>query len=129
LKSYSLQAILSGLAWAIDFHDDFATEFRSWRHDIQKAAAISIATLELLGPTQVYSLKGSRHGNMKELRFSVGDGEWRIAFAFDPRRHGILLVGASKSGVTSDRFYRRLIATADSRLDAHLATLRSGKRR
>lgn len=121
------------MAWAIDFHDDFAVEFRSWRHDIQKAAAISVATLELLGPTlgrpQVDSLKGSRHGNMKELRFSVSDGEWRIAFAFDPRRHGILLVGASKSGVTSDRFYRRLIATADSRLDTHLRTLRGGKRR
>lgn len=66
---------------------------------------------------------------MKELRLSVGDGEWRIAFAFDPRRHAILLVGASKSGVTSDRFYRRLIAVADARLDAHLVELRKGRRR
>ena len=65
---------------------------------------------------------------MKELRFSVGDGEWRIAYAFDPRRHAIMLVGASKSGVSSDRFYRRLIATADRRFDGHLASLRSGKR-
>jgi hypothetical protein len=39
------------MAWTIDFHDDFATEFKSWRHDIQKAAATSIATLQLLGPT------------------------------------------------------------------------------
>ena len=59
------------------------------------------------------TLKGSRHPNMKELRLSVGDGEWRIAFAFDPRRHGILLVGGTKSGMASARFYRRLIATAD----------------
>ncbi|MCY3855977.1 MAG: hypothetical protein OXF78_06755 [Rhodospirillales bacterium] len=24
---------------------------------------------------------------MKELRFSAADGEWRIAFAFDPPHH------------------------------------------
>lgn len=66
---------------------------------------------------------------MKELRLSVGDGEWRIAYAFDPRRRAILLVGASKSGVASDRFYRRLIATADDRLHDHLAALRGSKRR
>jgi hypothetical protein len=120
------------MAWGVQFHDEFAEEFRSWRRDVQKAAATSIATLQLLGPTlarpHADTLKASRHGNMKELRFSVGDGEWRIAFAFDPGRQAILLVGASKSGVASDRFYRRLIATADKRLDAHLAALR-GKRR
>lgn len=121
------------MAWTIEFHDAFAEEFRGWRHDIQRAAATSIATLQLLGPTlgrrHADTLKGSRHANMKELRLSVGDGEWRIAYAFDPRRHGILLVGGTKSGVNSDRFYRRLIATADNRLDAHLNALRGGKRR
>jgi hypothetical protein len=121
------------MAWVIEFHDAFADEFRTWRQDVQRAAATSIATLQLLGPTlgrpHADSLKGSRHANMKELRLSVGDGEWRIAYAFDPRRHGILLVGGSKSGVASDRFYRRLIATADRRLDSHLADLRGSKRR
>ena len=121
------------MAWTIEFHDAFAEEFRGWRHDVQRAAATVIATLQLLGPTlgrpHADTLKGSRHANMKELRLSLGDGEWRIAYAFDPRRHGILLVGASKSGVTSDRFYRRLIATADSRFDAHLAALRGDRRR
>jgi len=121
------------MAWVIEFHDGFADEFRAWRPDVQRAAATSIATLQHLGPTlgrpHADTLKGSQHANMKELRLSVGDGEWRIAYAFDPRRHGILLVGGSKSGVTSDRFYRRLIATADQRLDKHLADLRGGKRR
>ena len=102
-------------------------------HDVQKAATTQLVILELLGPTlgrpHADPLRGSRHGNMKELRFSVGDGEWRIAYAFDPRRRAILLVGASKSGVASDRFYRRLVATADSRFDDHLADLRGGKRR
>jgi hypothetical protein len=67
--------------------------------------------------------------SITEPTFSVGDGEWRISYAFYFRRRAILLVGASKSGVTPDRFYRRLIATADGRLDDHLASLRSTKRR
>ena len=121
------------MRWAIEFHDLFAEEFRGWRHDVQRAAATAIATLQIVGPTlgrpHADTLKGSRHRNMKELRFSIGDGEWRIAYAFDPRRHGVLLVGATKSGVASDRFYRRLIATADLRLGAHLAALRRAMRR
>ena len=120
------------MTWVVEFHDAFADEFRDWRHDVQKAAATSIAILELVGPMlgrpHADTLKGSRHKNMKELRFSMGDGEWRIAYAFDPRRRAILLVGASKSGVASDRFYRRLITMADHRLDDHLTSLRGTKR-
>ena len=46
-----------------------------------------------LGRPRVDTLKGSRHANMKELRFNAADGEWRAAFAFDSRRKAILLVG------------------------------------
>ena len=60
------------MARAVEFHGTFADEFRDWRHDVQKAAATSIATLELVGPLlgrpHADSLKGSRHKNMKELR-------------------------------------------------------------
>jgi hypothetical protein len=121
------------VAWTVDFHDAFAEEFQEWRRDVQRAAATQFVVLESLGPMlgrpHADTLKGSRHKNMKELRLSVGDGEWRIAYAFDPRRRAILLVGASKSGVAADRFYRRLIAVADGRFDKHLADLRGGKRR
>jgi len=57
---------------------------------------------------------------MKELRFSLADGEWRIAFAFDPERCAILLVGGSKSGVSERQFYKDLIRVADARFTAHL---------
>ena len=57
---------------------------------------------------------------MKELRFTLADGEWRIAFAFDPERRAILLVGGSKSGVSQRQFYKNLIRTADARFTAHL---------
>ena len=73
-----------------------------------------------LGRPRVDTLKGSRHANMKELRFSAAGGEWRVAFAFDPKRKAILLIGGDKSGRGEKRFYRELIRKADNRFDAHL---------
>lgn len=93
-----------------------------------------------MGRPQVDTLNGSAHANMKELRFPAAGGIWRVAFAFDPQRMAILLVGGDKSGVSGKRFYRTLIGKADKRYDAHLAALgkpagaagkqkRTGKRR
>jgi DNA-binding transcriptional regulator YiaG len=64
-------------------------------------------------------VKGSRHRNMKELRFEAADGVWRFAFAFDPQRKGIVLCGGDKSGGSEKRFYRQLIARADDRFDSY----------
>lgn len=47
---------------------------------------------------------------------------WRVAFAFDPKRRAILLVGGDKGGADQRRFYKRLITTADARYDEHLVT-------
>ena len=52
-----------------------------------------------------------------------GDGEWRLAFAFDPMRNAVLLVAGDKSGTSTRRFYRALIRKADERFDRHLARL------
>jgi hypothetical protein len=69
------------------------------------------------------TLKGSKPANMKDLRFTLPDGEWRIAFAFDPHRQAILLVGGSKSGTNEQRFHRDLRRVADERLTIHLNAL------
>ena len=82
-----------------------------------------------LGRPRVDTLKGSRHANMKELRFEADDGVWRIAFGFDPKRHAILLVAGDKSGQRSKRFYRGLIAKADRRFDEHLERLKKERRK
>jgi hypothetical protein len=65
---------------------------------------------------------------MKELRFSAADGEWRVAFAFDPRRRAILLVAGDKSGGSERRFYRDLIRKADERFNAHLDRLKKERK-
>jgi len=81
-----------------------------------------------LGRPRVDTLNGSRHPNMKELRFSAADGEWRVAFAFDPKRRAILLVAGDKSGVGERRFYRELISKADDRFDSHVARLKKERK-
>ena len=70
------------------------------------------------------TLNGSRHANMKELRFHADNGVWRVAFAFDPQRKAILLAAGNKSGVSERRFYRQLIDKADERFDTHLDLLK-----
>jgi hypothetical protein len=80
-----------------------------------------------LGRPHVDTLKGSKHANMKELRFDAADGVWRAAFAFDALRQAVVLVAGDKSGESQARFYRTLIATADKRFDAHLAQQKKGE--
>jgi hypothetical protein len=76
-----------------------------------------------LGRPTVDTLKGSQHVNMKELRFSWNGQVWRVAFAFDPQRQAILLVGGDKGGSDQRRFYKRLIVAADHRYNEHLGIL------
>ena len=82
-----------------------------------------------LGRPRADTLKGSRHANMKELRFDATDGVWRFAFAFDPKRQAIVLCGGDKSGVSEKRFYQQLIIKADARFDAHVARIKKDKER
>lgn len=112
------------MKWPVDMADEFEPEFDALHEDVRtEILALSLALEEFgprLGRPRVDTLKGSRHANMKELRFSASDGEWRVAFAFDPRRKAILLVAGDKSGGSQKRFYRELIRRADERFDAHL---------
>jgi hypothetical protein len=86
------------------------------------------ALLETYGPAlgrpHADTLSGSKHANMKELRFRAGGGVWRVAFAFDPARRAIVLVAGEKAGVAQDRFYKALIRKADNRFTAHLERLK-----
>lgn len=119
--------------WEVEFHDLFDREFDELDQDVQDGLLAAASALEQLGPgagrPYVDTLKESRHGNMKELRFTANNGreQWRAAFAFDPERRAIILVAGAKQGKNSKLFYRQLISKADERYDAHLA--RVGKKR
>jgi len=109
--------------WVVEFHAEFASEFLRLSEPVRQKIISLAGLLRLFGPhlgrPQVDTLKGSKHTNMKELRFDADNGAWRVAFAFDLKRTAILLVGGDKSGVSRDRFYRNLIEIADRRFDQH----------
>ena len=102
------------MSWIVDIGDEFEPEFDALHEDVQTEILALSRLLQEFGPQlgrpRVDTLKGSRHANMKELRFSAADGEWRVAFAFDTKRTAILLVAGDKSGHSEKRFYRKLIS-------------------
>ncbi|KAB2840615.1 MAG: benzoate transporter [Burkholderiales bacterium] len=62
------------------------------------------------------------------MRFSWEGEVWRVAFAFDPERQAILLVGGNKAGADQRRLYKRLVSIADKRFDQHLAEPRQAEK-
>jgi hypothetical protein len=121
------------MSWIVNFDAAFELEFDELEADVQNELLAHAKLLEALGPSlgrpRADTLKGSRYSNMKELRFDAANGVWRVAFAFDPKRHAVLLVAGDKSGVKERRFYKALINKADERLGAHLARLKVGERK
>ncbi len=117
------------MTWNVLFHDDFHAEFQAMGGTLQDELLAHARLLQEFGPhlgrPTVDTLKGSKHANMKELRFDCEGGVWRVAFAFDTERAAILLVGGDKGGADQRRFYKKLIACADTRFNGHLATLKA----
>lgn len=118
------------MIWIVEIGDEFEPEFELLHEDVRTELLAMARLLERFGPQlkrpRADTLHGSRHANMKELRFSAADGEWRVAFAFDTKRKAILLVAGDKSGGGEKRFYRELIRKADQRFDNHLARMKRG---
>lgn len=112
------------MAWSIRFCTEFLGEFDGFDKSVKKSLLGRLRLLGQMGPSldrpQVDTLKGSVYSNMKELRFRVDDGVWRVAFAFDPSRCAVMLVAGDKVGVDQGRFYRSLVKRADERFIMHL---------
>lgn len=127
LPPYGFTSIIPTVNWTVLFHDEFDSELQTLAKGLQDELLAHALLLSQFGPglgrPTVDTLKGSKHANMKELRFGWQGEVWRVAFAFDPDRQAILLVGGDKGGADQKRFYKRLIGLADARFDRHLASL------
>jgi hypothetical protein len=117
--------------WTVLIADELAEELATLPAEARRRLLARAGLLAEFGPElgrpHVDTLAGARHANMKELRFDAAGGVWRVAFAFDPERRAVLLAAGDKAGRGERRFYRRLIALADARLDRHLAALAADK--
>ena len=112
--------------WEVEYTDEVEDWWMGLSQNQQEALDDRVMLLAERGPALgrpvVDNISGSKHPNMKELRASKS-GHLRVLFAFDPRRHAILLLGGDKSGRWSD-WYRSAIPLADGLYDAHLQQLR-----
>lgn len=63
--------------WVVEFHEDFEPEFDALPSKVQDKILARISLLQAfgseLGRPNVDTLNGSRHSNMKELRFNAVD--------------------------------------------------------
>jgi hypothetical protein len=118
--------------WTVAFHEEFEPEFDKLPLEVQDELYAEAEFIERFGPAtgrpHVDTLKGSGYANMKELRFEAMNDEWRVAFAFDPKRVAILLVAGGKTGGSEKRFYKGLIAKADARYERHIEKLRNERK-
>jgi hypothetical protein len=119
------------MTWHVEFCDEFDAEYLKLAEPVRVEMLATLKFLKAQGPLadrpSVGKLDGSKHANMKELRFDADNGVWRVAFAFDPDRKAILLCAGDKAGTNERRFYKGLIREADVRFDLHLENRRKAK--
>ena len=112
--------------WEVEYTDEFEEWWQELAEDQQEALDDRVMLLAKVGPALKRPIVGdvvaSRHSNMKELIVSKG-GALRVLFAFDPRRHAILLLGGDKSGKWTE-WYQWAVPAADDLYDTHLDELR-----
>lgn len=127
LTSYVVDVIIAAMKWTVQFCNQFEEEFDVLNEAVQDQLLAHALLLEKFGPQlgrpYVDTLNGSKYAKMKELRFKANGGVWRVAFAYDPNRHAILLIAGNKSGTGKVKFYKELIRKAEQRFAAHLNQL------
>lgn len=112
--------------WDVEYTDEFGTWWAGLTASEQQSVSAYVEMLEEQGPHlhHPYSsaVLSSRHAHMRELRVQHAGRPYRVLYAFDPRRTGILLIGGDKSG--DDRWYQTFVPRADDLYDQHVEELR-----
>ncbi len=110
----------------VEYTDKFEQWWKSLDESTQDSIAFVVTLLEQKGVDLPYryssKLKGSRYGNLRELRVSHNGEPYRVLYAFDPRRVAVLLLGGNKVG--NNRWYQENISKAEKLYDELLEELR-----
>lgn len=91
------------MPWIVEFHDDFEPEFLPSSSPYRMRCSRLPSCRPIMGGSSSARMR-VRSAVRSILRFEAFHGEWRAAFAFDPERKAILLVGGEKSGGSQRRF-------------------------
>lgn len=118
------------MAWEVEFTAEFGSWWEALAERQQDDVAHSVGLLAELGPGLGFphssGVRGSRHGNMRELRAQSAGKPLRTLYAFDPLRTAILLLGGDKTG--DGRWYEKFVPVADRLYDRHLDELKKGRK-
>ncbi|MCY1703759.1 type II toxin-antitoxin system RelE/ParE family toxin [Deinococcus sp. SL84] len=113
------------MTWEVEYTDELGDWWETLSEAEQESVAATVGLLEARGPALGFphssGITTSRHDHMRELRIQHAGRPYRLLYAFDPRRHAILLIGGDKTG--QDRWYERFVPVADNLYDQHLITL------
>lgn len=101
--------------------DEFVAWFGELTEAHQGSVAHTVGLLEQqgaqLGFPHSSDLKGSKWA-LRELRVKAQGAQIRIAYAFDPTRSAVLILGGAKVG--DNRFYRWFISQAEAVWEQYL---------
>ena len=109
---------------AVEITDEFRAWYDSLTAEEQAPVAEVVGLLEgqgvTLGDPYSSAIKGSKCA-LRELRAGHRRQEFRVFYAFDPKRQAILLLGGDKSGDAG--FYARMIPRAERLWEVYLAEI------
>jgi hypothetical protein len=92
------------MPWNVLFHEEFDLEFQAFDEDLQDELLAHAKLLQEFGPQlgrpSVDTLKGSKHANMKELRFDWKREVWRLPSI--PKGRPSSLRAVTRAGQTRD---------------------------
>jgi hypothetical protein len=110
----------------VEYTDEFDHWWLGLNEDEQESIDASVQLLEEYGPQLGFphssDIKGSKSGKLRELRVQHEGRPYRILYAFNPLRTGLLLIGGDKTG--DNRFYERHVPLADALFASHIIELR-----
>jgi len=115
------------MAWEVEFSEEFGFWWDSLSADEQESVDFGVRLLQERGPylkpPYADTIRGSKHPNMNKPRCQHDGRPYRVLFAFDPRRVGLLLIGGDKTG--NPRWYEEFVPMADEIYERHLSDLSS----
>jgi hypothetical protein len=114
------------MAWDVEGTDEFTEWFQALA-EAEKADVIAVVDMLVdhgphLGFPHTSGVEQSKHSHMRELRIQHAGRPYRVLYAFDPRRTGILLIGGDKTG--DNRWYDTHVPLADRLYDEYIEEIR-----
>ena len=114
------------MACEVEFTDEFELWWNSLTPDEQDSVDFSVHLLEEFGihlkRPHADTVRGSKFGNMRELRCQHQGRPYRILYAFDPRRMAMLLIGGDKTSYRT--WYEEFVPEADKIYAQHLKEIK-----